>query len=87
LHGGRIQRQHHHFHSVIVHLTQSVVLDIEQSAAQFFPVVTRDKAGRVLQRLGNGEMFFQPYLADHIFVLVAQRHGALHRTALVGLER
>ena len=61
-----VERQDHHFHAVLVHLAQTVLLEVQQPLAEFLPVVAGDEARRVLQRLWNGEMLFQPDLSVHV---------------------
>jgi hypothetical protein len=39
LNGGRVQRQDHRRHAMLIHQPESLVVQIEQPAAQFFPGV------------------------------------------------
>ncbi len=66
LHGGRVEGQDHHLHAVGVHLAQAPLMDVQQAQAQLLPVVAGDETGRILQRLRNGEMFFQADLSLHV---------------------
>ena len=66
LHRRRVQRQDHRFHAVGVHLAQSPLFQVGQPAGKFPPGLRRQEARRILQRVCNREMLFQPDLAVHV---------------------
>jgi hypothetical protein len=65
LHGGRVERQDEQLHPVAVHEGQAFAGDIEQPGAPFRPQPVRQEAARILDRLRDGEMLFQPDLSVH----------------------
>src|SRR5262249_647454 len=68
LHRRRIQRQDHHLDAMAVHLGEPPFLDVEQPGLQFRPVAVRYEAGRIHQRVGDGEMLFERDFSLHAFL-------------------
>jgi hypothetical protein len=54
---------------VLVHQAQPAIVNIEDAAAEFRPVVVRDKTSRVHQRLVDGEVLLESNLAFHVPLL------------------
>ena len=53
-----------------VHQPQPLVVNVQQAAAQFRPVLARHKTGRVIDGFLNREMLFESDFSLHVLLLV-----------------
>ena len=65
LNRGGVERQDHHRHPVRVHQREAPFVQVQQPAAQLWPVVQRHERARILQCIGGREVLFQANFPNH----------------------